>query len=81
MFLTIDEMYQAAAKGVTSWEHALLLTGLLYVGVEGLMVSPPPQDKYEYHFYKLRPDVLIMYSNNNYVYKKVIKALHKYLYK
>lgn len=41
MSLTIDEIYQAAAKGETSWEHALLLTGLLYMGVMGLEVSPP----------------------------------------
>ena len=52
MALTINEMYQAAANGETSWEHALLFTGLLYVGVEGLMVNPPPENKDDYKFYR-----------------------------
>lgn len=47
MALTINEMYQAAANGETSWEHALLLTGLLYMREAGLEVSPPPSNENE----------------------------------
>ena len=78
MSLTINEMYQAAADNETSWEHALLLTGLLYVGVEGLMVSPPPENKDDYKFYRLRLDILLKYSNDNSSYQEVTKTLQEY---
>lgn len=81
MSLTIDEMYEAANNGETSWEHALLLTGLLYMGMTGLEVSPPPMDKNEYYFYKLRLDSLSKYPNNNNHYKNVMKTLHNYIHK
>jgi len=43
----------------SNWEYALLLTGLLYVGVKGLLVSPPPENKDDYNFYGLRLDILL----------------------
>jgi len=73
-------MYHAAADGETSWEHTLLLTGLLYMDVAGLEVSPPPADKYEYAFYKLRLDILEKHPNNNVNYKNTVKVLQKYIY-
>ena len=79
MSLTIDEMYQAAAKGKTSWEHALLLTGLLYMSEAGLEVSPSPSNDVDYHFYKLRLDALSEHPNNNSYYKNVVQTLHSYI--
>ncbi len=79
MSLTINEMYQAAANGETSWEHALLLTGLLYMGEAGLETSHPPSNEVDYYFYKLRLDALTEYSNNNTYYKNVIQILHSYI--
>ena len=79
MALTFNEMYQAAANGETSWEHALLLTGLLYVDAAGLVVSPPPEDKMDFHLYKLRFDELRKHPNDNYEYKNVIDILYSYL--
>ncbi len=80
MSLTIDEMYQAAADGETSWEHALLLTGLLYMNEAGLEVSPPPSNDVDYHFYKLRLDALNKYNNSNSYYKNAIKNLRNYIH-
>lgn len=79
MSLTIDEMYQAAADGETSWEHALLLTGLLYMNEAGIEVSPPPSNDVDYHFYKLRLDTLSEHPNNNSYYRNVVQVLHSYI--
>ena len=79
MSLTINEMYQAAAKGETSWEHALLLTGLLYMNEAGLEVSPPPSSDACYHYYKLRLEALSEYPNNNSYYNNVVQTLHNYI--
>lgn len=79
MPVSINDMYQSAYKNEVSWEQALLLTGVLYVGMEGLVVSPPPHDKYEYHFYKLRLADLSEYPSNNIQYTKVIKVLSDYI--
>lgn len=79
MAITINDMYRSAAKGEISWEQALLLTGLLYIDVAGLVISPPPADKYEYNFYKLRFDALSEYPNNNQHYKDVMDTLRKYI--
>lgn len=75
MSLTIDEMYEAAAKGETSWEHALLLTGLLYVGTEGLAISPPPENEEDHRFYNIRLDALEKTPSNNNHYKNVMIML------
>lgn len=78
MVLTINELYQAAANGETSWEHALLLTGLLYEGGTGLEVSPSPENNIDSNFYKLRLTALMKHPNDNVIYKKIIKVLKKY---
>ena len=78
MALTFNDMYLAAEKGETSWEHALLLTGVLYMGPTGLEVSPPPEKDIEHDFYKLRLDALRKYPNNNPNYKNVMKNLRNY---
>lgn len=75
---SINNMYKSAYKKEVSWYQVLLLTGLFYVGEEGLTVSPPPENKYDYQFYKLRLDMLLEYSNDNPSYQEVVKALKEY---
>ena len=79
MSLMFDEMYLAADKGNTSWEHALLLTGVLYMGENGLEVTPQPTNEAELIFYKKRIKVLTQYPNENIYYKKVIRELYIYI--
>jgi len=76
---SIIDMYKSAYKKQVSWNQALLLTGLYYVGEQGLMVSPPPKNKDDYEFYKLRLDILLEYSNDNSSYQEVVKALKEYM--
>lgn len=78
MPVSINDMYQSAYKNKISWEQALLLTGVLYVGTEGLMVSPPPENKDDYKFYRLRLEILLKYSNDNSSYQEVTKTLQEY---
>lgn len=81
MVLTINELYQVAANGETSWEHVLLLTGLLYFYGVGFKVSPPPLNRNEHQFYKRRINVLNKFpNNNNRNYKKVMEILKEYVY-
>ena len=68
--LTANELYQAAAKGERSWEHVLLLTGLLYIDETGLVISPPPAEKHEFRFYKSRLNELNKYPNGYHQCKK-----------
>lgn len=75
---SINDMYKSAYNNEISWEQALLLTGLLYVGTEGLVISPPPTNKNDYQFFSLRLKSLLKYTNNNPSYQKVIKAIEEY---
>lgn len=79
MALTFNEMYLAADNGETSWEYALLLTGLLFMGENGLEVSPQPTNKAELLFYKIRIEVLTQHPNENIYYKRVLRELYIYI--
>lgn len=79
MPLSIKDLYQSAEMGDISWEQALLLTGLMYIGEVGLMVSPPPTNESEYNFYISRLDALTKYPNKNYHYNNIVEALGKYI--
>lgn len=44
--------------------------------VEGLEISPPPADKYEYFFYKSKLDVFKKHPNNNRGYTNIVTELY-----
>jgi len=78
MPISIDETYEAAAKGETSWKRVLLCTEMLIIDDEGSKVCPPPQKYFEYSQYKYNLDILLRYPNEDPDYNLVTSALKKY---
>lgn len=79
MALTIDEIFKAAYNDESEWKKVLLCTGMLYVGEKVLAVSPPPTTNCEYEQYKYNLGILLLYTNDNLLYKDVVEALSKYV--
>ena len=81
MPLTIDDLYKAAYNDKSQWRKVLLLTGMFYVGDEGITVSPPPSSETEYEQYKCNLNILLRYPNNNQYYTEVVDAIKEYVNK